>query len=231
MKKYMKLVCVTSLLILLTSCVSYTNGKFSQVNAFGQGNGGKVYLEEVTMSAEAATWVSLDKMRKEGKIMNASESDYMRAQASQEDCQIIAQYIARRHPELFSSVKEGALPIRLEIDGHRQEHDFSMLMAMISGLTLQIIPSGTYCRQSFTLITETLETMPKKASLDCSLEVKNKTAGIYSPFAWVGMSGATATSFGMTGGASNMWQNYYLTPEFADNVAAAVSNLLEQKNK
>ena len=228
MKNSLKFMCLVPFMMMLTSCICYTNGGFSKTDTGIESSisGKKVYLEEVILSDNAGTWVYLDKQRKEGTTyINTDEA--ARFVANKDDCKAIANYIASQYPAMFSTNKENAIPIRLKIDAQMLETKGSSVMASLCGLTFFIIPLSIDEFQSYTLVAETVEQIPKKANHVCSMETSTKMGGIYSPIVWIGLGSATGSEYGMSGLATLSWRNYYLTPEFASNAAAAVSKLVK----
>ena len=249
MKKILVVIAVFVAMSSLTSCISYTSRTItpSRSSTPMPTVQKKAYIEELTISSKPAIWIRNAKQKKAGvKIGPQSESEYDNNvessfqqgktqhdanQASYEDFEEIAKYIVSRHPGIFTEQKEGAIPVKIKIDGKQIEIGQNIADMIFDRLLFcGIIPFGFHGKQSIEIVVETLEEVPRKGNDSCELKVARKTGICISPFVWIGASMAHIVRFdsGLGDNNDDMWENHFLTPEFADNVAFSVTKVLNK---
>ena len=251
MKRMLTTIAVVVTMFSLTSCISYTSSKIkpSQSSTIMPSVQKKAYIEELTMSSDADIWIRNSKQRKAGvKIGPPSEKDFnndlehslnqgsasqqasssRRFLASSEDYDEIAKYISSSHPEIFTLQKDEGIPVKIKIDGKSILIKQSIFDEIFNRLIfLGIFPFGCYGEEAIDILVETLEAPSKKESYNCTLIATYKTGICVSPFAWIGAAFAKAAHFD-GGNVDIIWQNHFLTPEFADSVAVAVRKLIDK---
>lgn len=251
MKKKFVAIAFVVALFNLTSCISYTKYKFepSPSSTIIPPVQKKAYIEELTMSSKAAIWLRNFKQKKAGvEIGPVSQEDldkdleYSMQQgkashqatkylASYEDYEEIAKYISSCHPEIFTMQKEGAIPVKLIVDADGiliGQDIFDEIFNRL--LFLGIFPFGFYGQQSMAIKVETISESHPQSTLNSKLTVIRKTSIFVSPFGWIAASLAQTAHFdtGLSAHSDDMWQNYFLTPEFANSAASAVSKHLNK---
>lgn len=248
--KLMNFAIVVAVMFCLTSCISYTGSKLTTAETLSPIHTvqKKVYIEQLTMSPSASVWIRNDKQRKAGvKIGPESVSEEKDMfgntlpqdkivnlyRANNEDFHAIVRYVTSRHPEIFTEDKGGAIPVKLHIHGKNAPYVGETIFDEIFNrlIFLGIFPFGLFAEQYINIDVDILNDPLGKETLTCRLYVTHKSGICVSPFVWLGASLADIVHFdaGFLGHSKNdIWQNYFLTPEFADIAANAVYKTLNQ---
>ena len=248
MKRMLVAIAVFVAMSSLTSCISYTSSKItpSRSSTPMPPVQKKAYIEELTVSSSPSVWIRNAKQKKAGVkigpqgvngINNDVEYSFSQGmaqntsfEASDKDFEEIARYIASCHPEIFSEQKEGAVPVKIQISGEKANVGGNLFIAALGGATFGIVPFGIYLKQPIDITIDTSDGISRKVSHSCRWKVTHKTAFCISPFGWIGASQAQITHFDsdLNDNADEVWQNFFMTPEFADNAAFAVTKVLNK---
>lgn len=223
MKRVIVSACLLVAMFSLTSCLNHNMTRFTPV-AYTVYVPRKVYVERIIIDSNASLWITNAKQIQSGSNVSIPIND--------EDLKQISEYLSQYRPDVFSSRKEGAIPITLNISGLDISFGHKIEPAILSWLTLTIIPARVFNSQTLFIYAITNESNPKVGLQMCTMDVIHSSGLCFFPFVWIGYSDAYTKTINKhyMYDADDIWRNHFLTPEFAKQATMAVADLVKKIN-